>query len=164
MRWLDRLQKGKPIIEAAEGLNYFQFLSSADAAEAYVPLCGLTAAHGKVVHVVNPHATTWHEWHGIAAQVLGVPLETVSVPWDVLVAADAKRYSALTTCLGHNQVFAVDSLLALVPDWQPRVPLLQAVTETIEWLQRNNQIEDSDSDPLEDRIIAAMRQLKGTFA
>jgi nucleoside-diphosphate-sugar epimerase len=164
MRWLDRLQKGKPIIEAAEGLNYFQFLSSADAAEAYVPLCGLTAAHGKVVHVVNPQATTWHEWHGIAAQVLGVPLETVSVPWDVLVAADAKRYSALTTCLGHNQVFAADSLLALVPDWQPRVPLLQAVTETIEWLQRNNQIEDSDSDPLEDRIIAAMRQLKGTFA
>jgi hypothetical protein len=93
-----------------------------------------------------------------------VPLETVSVPWDVLVAADAKRYSALTTCLGHNQVFAADSLLALVPDWQPRVPLLQAVTETIEWLQRNNQIEDCDTDPLEDRIIAAMRQIKATFA
>ena len=51
-----------------------------------------------------------------------------------------------------------------MPDWQPRVPLLQAVTETIEWLQRHNQIEDSESDPLEDRIIAAMRQIKATFA
>jgi hypothetical protein len=124
----------------------------------------LPGAESAIIAGWSAPIESWHEWHGIAAQVLGVPLETVSVPWDVLVAADAKRYSALTTCLGHNQVFAADSLLALVPNWQPRVPLLQAVTETIEWLQRNNQIEDSDTDPLEDRIIAARRQIKGTFA
>jgi nucleoside-diphosphate-sugar epimerase len=162
--WLDRLKKRKPIIEAAEGLNYFQFLPAADAGEAYAELCGLTAAHGKVVHVVNPQPLTWHEWHGLAAAALGVPLETVSVPWEVLVAADANRYSALTTCLGHNQVFSVDSLHALVPHWQPKVPLQQAVAESIEWMQRQQLIADSDADPLEDRIIAAMRQIKGTFA
>lgn len=161
--WLDRLQKRKPIIEAAEGLNYFQFLPAADAGEAYAELCGLSAAHGKVVHVVNPQPLTWHEWHGLAATALGVPLETVSVPWDILQAADADRYSALTTCLGHNQVFSADSLHALVPHWQPKVPLQQAVRESIEWMQRNQLFANSDADPLEDRIIAAMRQIKGTF-
>lgn len=161
--WLDRLKKGKPIIEAAEGLNYFQFLPAADAGEAYAELCGLPSAIGKVVHVVNPQALTWHEWHGLAANALGVKLETVSVPWDILVAADAQRYSALTTCLGHNQVFSATSLLELVPHWKPRVSLQHAVAETIEWLQRNQMIADSDLDPLEDRIIAAMRQVKGTF-
>ena len=161
--WLDRLKKRKPIIEAAEGLNYFQYLPTPDAADAYVALCGLKASFGQIVHVVNPTATTWHEWHGLAAQALNVPLETVSVPWDILVAADAQRFSALTTCLGHNQVFSPRSLLALVPDWQPRVPLAHAVSETIEWMQRHNTIEDSDLDPLEDRLIAAMRQIRGTF-
>lgn len=161
--WLDRLKKGKPIIEAAEGLNYFQFLPAADAADAYVALCGMTAAIGRVVHVVNPQATTWHEWHALAAAALNVPLETVSVPWDILVAADAKRFSALTTCLGHNQVFSPRSLLELVPEWKPRVPLAHAVTETIEWMQRHNLIVDCATDPLEDRIIAAMRQIRGTF-
>jgi nucleoside-diphosphate-sugar epimerase len=161
--WIDRLKKRKPIIEAAEGLNYFQFLPTADAADAYVGLCGLTAAIGKTIHVVNPQALTWHEWHGLAAAALNVPLETVSVPWDVLVAADADRFSALTTCLGHNQVFSARSLHELLPHWQPRVPLAHAVSETIEWMQRHNTITDSDSDPLEDRIIAAMRQIRGTF-
>lgn len=161
--WLDRLKKRKPIIEAAEGLNYFQFLPSADAGEAFAALCGLPAAYGKVVHVVNPTAMTWHEWHAMAANALGVPLETVSVPWEILVAADASRFSALTTCLGHNQVFSVRSLHELVPDWAPKVPLQQAVNETIEWLQRHDKIENCDNNPLEDRIIAAMRQIKGTF-
>ncbi|MFN7470962.1 MAG: hypothetical protein ACK5S9_04820, partial [Roseiflexaceae bacterium] len=151
------------IIEANEGDNYFQFLPAADAARAYVALCGMQAAHQRVVHVVNPTPTTWHQWHTIAAEVLGVPLQTVSVPWDVLVAADAKRYSALTTCLGHTQVFSPQSLLDLVPDWQPHIPLATAVAETIEWLTANNRIDDCGTDPLEDRIIAAMRQLRGTF-
>ena len=161
--WIDRLRKGKPIIEANEGDNYFQFLPASDAARAYVALCGMQAAHQRVVHVVNPTPTTWHQWHTIAAAALGVPLQTVSVPWDVLVAADAKRYSALTTCLGHTQVFSPQSLLDLVPDWQPHIPLANAVAETIEWLTANNRIDDCATDPLEDRIIAAMRQLRGTF-
>lgn len=161
--WLDRLKKRKPIVEAAEGLNYFQFLPAADAADAYVALCGLTAAAGKIVHVVNPQALTWHEWHGLAAAALNVPLDTVSVPWEILVAADAKRFGALTTCLGHNQVFSSRSLRELVPEWKPRVPLAHAVAETIEWMQRQNLIVDSDHDPLEDRLIAAMHQIRGTF-
>lgn len=161
--WLDRLRKGKPIIEANEGDNFFQFLPAADAARAYVALCGLNAAHGKIVHVVNPTPLTWHAWHGLAAQALGVSLETVSVPWDILVAADAQRYSALTTCLGHTQVFSPASLTALVPDWAPQLPLATAVAETIEWLYAQKMVEDCATDPLEERIIAAMRQVRGTF-
>ncbi len=160
--WIDRLRKGKPIIEANEGDNFFQFLPAADAATAYVALCGLKAAHQRIVHVVNPTALTWHEWHGLAAQAVGVPLETVSIPWDILVAADAKRYSALTTCLGHTQVFSPQSLLDLVPTWQPRVPLGAAVAETIEWLTKNDRIDNADTDLLEDRLIAAMRQLRSS--
>lgn len=162
--WIDRLRKGMPIIEANEGDNFFQFLPAADAATAYVALCGLKAAQQRIVHVVNPQPLTWHEWHALAAQAVGVPLQTVSVPWDILVAADAKRYSALTTCLGHTQVFSPQSLLDLVPSWKPRVPLADAVAETIEWLTRNNRIDAADSDTLEDRIIAAMRHLRGTFS
>ncbi len=161
--WIDRLRKGKPIIEANEGDNYFQFLPAADAARAYVALCGMQAAHQRIVHVVNPTPTTWHQWHTIAAEALGVSLQTVSVPWEVLVAADANRYSALTTCLGHTQVFSPQSLLDLVPDWQPHIPLATAVAETIEWLTVNHRIDDCATDPLEDRIIAAMRQLRATF-
>lgn len=162
--WLDRLRTGKPIIEANEGDNFFQFLPAADAARAYVALCGRTAAHGKIIHVVNPQPLTWHQWHALAAEALGVKLETVSVPWDILVAADSQRYSALTTCLGHTQVFSAASLHAVVPDWQPQLPLLTAVGETIEWLAAQKLIEASTADPLEDRIIAAMRQVRGTFA
>ena len=161
--WIDRLRKGKPIIEANEGDNFFQFLPAADAATAYVALCGLRAAHQKIVHVVNPMPLTWHEWHGLAAKAVGVPLQTVSVPWDILVAADAKRYSALTTCLGHTQVFSPQSLLDLVPSWRPRVPLDAAVAETIEWLTQNDRIDNSDTDMLEDRIITAMQQIRSSI-
>jgi hypothetical protein len=41
--------------------------------------------------------------------------------------------------------------------------LASAVAETIEWLTRNNRIEDCTTDPLEDRLIAAMQQLRGSF-
>jgi hypothetical protein len=54
-------------------------------------------------------------------------------------------------------------LLDLVPDWRPQIPLASAVAETIEWLTLNNRIDDCANDPLEDRLIAAMQQLRGSF-
>ena len=47
----------------------------------------------------------------------------------------------------------------LLPEFRPRAPLIESLAESIAWMDKNGLVPDSDSDDLEDRIIAAVREL-----
>ena len=82
--WIDRLRKGKPILSAGDGLNYFQFLSSRDAGVGFAEALGRSECFGQVYNIVHPEARTWDEWHRTVAQALGVEAEIVHVPQETL--------------------------------------------------------------------------------
>lgn len=155
--WIDRLRKGKPLLSVGDGTNYFQFMPAADAGEGFAGLVGKQASYGEVYNLVHPEPLTWDEWLKATADALGVEAELVHAPTELLVKISPERYGHLHSNFAHTQVFSGAKLAALLPDWQPKVPRRDAILATIEWMDANNRIVNSDDDPLEDQIIAALR-------
>ncbi len=161
--WIDRLRKGKPILSAGDGLNYFQFLSSHDAGFAFTDILGRSETFGEIYNIVHPQARTWDEWHRAAATALGVEAEIVHVAQETLIALAPERFGGLQGNFGHTQIFSHEKLASVLPDWHPQVPVTESVAENIAWMDRYDLVPNSDADDLEDRIIAAARALPTTF-
>ena len=157
--WLDRLRKGKPILSAGDGQNYFQFLPAADAGEAFADIVGNPASVGQVYNLVHPEAGTWDEWHRAVARALGVEANIVHAPQELLLKVAPERYAYLSHNFGHTQVFSGAKLARLLPDWRPVMSRQDAIAATIDWMDQHGRIADSDADTLEDRIIAALTAL-----
>lgn len=157
--WIDRLRKGKPILSAGDGLNYFQFLASRDAGDAFAEILGKTECFGEIYNIVHPQARTWDEWHGAAASALGVEIEIVHVSQETLIAMSPERYSGLRGNFGHTQIFSHNKLAQVLPDFCPQIPVTESVAENIEWMDKHNLIPNSDADDLEDRVIETIRNL-----
>jgi nucleoside-diphosphate-sugar epimerase len=157
--WIDRLRKGKPILSAGDGLNLFQFLSSRDAGVGFAAVLGRSQSFGEIYNIVHPQARTWDEWHRTAAEALGVEADIVHVPQETLIAISPERFGGLRGNFGHTQVFSGAKLARDVPEFQPQIPVAESVKETIAWMDTHGRIPSSDADDLEDRIIAAVRDL-----
>jgi len=162
--WIDRLRTGKPLLVAGDGLNLFQFLPAADAGAAFAALLGREEAFGESYNLVHPQPLTWDDWHRAVAGVLGVEAALVHAPQDLLVAVDAARYGGLRSNFGHTQVFSGAKLARLLPDWRPATPHAMAIAATLDWMDRHGKVANSDDDQVEDRIIAALRELPGRIA
>ena len=157
--WIDRLRKGKPILSAGDGLNYFQFLASRDAGDAFADILGKSECFGQIYNIVHPQARTWDEWHTAAANAIGVDIEIVHVSQETLIAISPERFSGLRGNFGHTQIFSHEKLASVLPDFNPKIPVIQSVAENIDWMDKHNRIPDSDADDVEDRIIETIRNL-----
>ncbi len=157
--WIDRLRKGKPILSAGDGLNYFQFLSSRDAGVAFADILGRSDCLGEIYNIVHPRARTWDEWHRAAAEALGVAIELVHVSQETLIAMAPERFGGLRGNFGHTQIFSHKKLASVLPEFTPQIPVTESVAENIAWMDRHNLVPDSDADNLEDRVIEAVRNL-----
>ena len=157
--WIDRLRRGKPIISAGDGLNYFQFLSSRDAGVGFAEALGRSKCLGEIYNLVHPTPMTWDEWHAKVAEALGVTADIVHVAQETLIAISPSRFGELSENFGHTQVFSGEKLARDVPEFRPQAPLIETLAESIAWMDRHNLVPDSDADDLEDRIIAAVRGL-----
>jgi len=162
--WIDRLRKGKPILSAGDGLNYFQFLSSRDAGVGFAEVLGRSKCLGEIYNLVHPTPMTWDEWHLGVAEALGVTPKIVHVAQETLIAMSPERFGELSENYGHTQVFSGAKLSRDVPEFQPRTPLNESLAESIAWMDKHNLVPDSDADDFEDRIIAAVRGLPGHIA
>ena len=162
--WIDRLRKGKPILSAGDGLNYFQFLSSWDAGVGFAEVLGRSICFGEIYNMVHPTPRTWDEWHCGVAEALGVTAEIVHVAQETLMAISPEWFGQLSDNFGHTQVFSGAKLSRDVPEFQPRTPLIESLAESIAWMDKHDLVPDSDADDLEDRIIAAVRGLPDRIA
>ena len=157
--WIDRLRKGKPILSAGDGLNYFQFLASRDAGDAFADIINNSECFGQIYNIVHPQARTWDEWHTAAANALGVDIEIVHVSQETLIAISPDRFSGLRGNFGHTQIFSHQKLASVIPNFNPKIPVIQSVAENIEWMDKHNRIPNSDADDVENRIIDTIRNL-----
>ena len=157
--WIDRLRKGKPILSAGDGLNYFQFLASRDAGDAFAEVLGKSECIGEIYNIVHPQARTWDEWHRAAAAALGVDIDIVHVSQETLIAMAPERFSGLRGNFGHTQIFSHEKLARVLPDFCPQIPVTESVAENIEWMDKHNLVPNSDADDLEDSVIETIRNL-----
>ena len=162
--WIDRLRKGKPILSAGDGLNYFQFLSSWDAGVGFAEVLGRSKCLGEIYNMVHPTPRTWDEWHCSVAEALGVTANIAHVAQETLIAISSERFGELSENFGHTQVFSGAKLSRDMLEFRPRTPLIESLAANIAWMDKHNLVPNGDSEDLEDRIIAAVRRLPDRLA
>lgn len=163
--WIQRLRDRRPVISVGDGTTMYQWLPGAGAGEAMAAMAGLEASFGETYVVTNPHAVSWDTWIRTVAAVLGVEADVVHIPRDVLVEADPERFLKIDDFFGHNQVFSMAKLQALLPDWEPG-SLTDGIEGALEWMDENIDMEGLRSDAWygeEDRLIDAVRRFTGTL-
>jgi nucleoside-diphosphate-sugar epimerase len=161
--YIDRLRKGKPIVVHGDGSSLWTACHRDDVARAFVVAAGNPQTYGKAYHTPGSEWLTWNEYHRQAAAAIGAPKPTlVHIPSELLARAAPQRAAIVGDNFQFHNIFdtsAAEADLAFVP----QVRWAEGVRRMVAWLDAHGQIENSDNDPVDDRIIAAWQQLSTAF-
>ena len=157
--WLDRVEKGKPIIVSGDGTNLWSVCSSDDVGLGFAGALGREACFGQIYNITHPHFMSWDEYHTRAAAAIGCAIEIVHVPADLLLAVAPDRCALLQSQTQWHQCYDVGKLMRDVPEFRPRVSFEDAVVASYEAAAARGKAENGDDSTWEDEIIAAQREL-----
>jgi nucleoside-diphosphate-sugar epimerase len=156
---LDRMRKGKPLIVHGDGSAIWVACHVDDLARAFVNAIGNTKTIGKSYHVTGEEWLTWNQYYALTAQALEAPEpRLIHIPADLLGAIAPNRMQLTVSNFQGNNLF--DNAAARADlDFRYTIPYLEGARRTIQWLDWNGKIEDSDLDQIEDQILNAWQRL-----
>lgn len=157
--WLDRIRSGRPIVVCGDGRAIHQFLHVDDAALAFAGVLGKTKCLGQMYNLVNRGYTMWSDHHRTAMQMLGREVELVGVPLAGIIAHDVPRSDICRDSFSYNLYYSSEKLFRDVPEFQPRVSLIEGMRVVYEAMEAAGRVPVSEPDGWEDRLIAAQRQV-----
>lgn len=157
--YVDRLRRGKPIIVHGDGSSLWSSCYAEDVARAFVQAVGNERALGMAYHLTGEEWMTWDQYHRTVAEAIGAPPpEAVHIPTDLLARLAPERAGICAVNFQFNNIF--DNAAARRDlGFRYTVPFSEGARRVVGWLDANGQIEDSEEDPLDDKIIDLWRRL-----
>ncbi len=160
-RWIDRLRRGMPLLVSGDVV--ITHLHADDAGIPYAAAIDRAACFGQTYIVASPRHSTWHTYHRELADALGYSAPLVEAPADFLIKAWPDNTRTLAVSHRWHQVMDVRKLQRDIPEFQPARWITDDIKERLAWAEENGQIVDARSDDTEDRLIAAVDRLWGSF-
>jgi len=159
--FVDRLRKGKPILVSGDGHGLWQSAYSEDVGVGFAAALGRKACFGECYNIVADEVVTWDDYTRRTAEGVGAPPpKIVHAPTDLLLRIDRKRYQGLDEIFQFHGVYSNDKIHRDVPEFRNVTPYVEGVRRTVAWLDQHNKLQPWDSDPFEDKIIAAIEAIK----
>jgi len=157
--FIERIRKGKPIVVHGDGSCLWAACHVDDVAAGFVGAIGNRAAFGNTYNVTGEEWMTWNKYHQEVAEAMGAPApKMVHIPTDLLGKIAPKRASISVDIFQYPSVFDNSAAMRDL-GFQQTIPWVEGVRRTVGWLDERGKIENSDDDPLDDRIIAAWHKL-----
>jgi nucleoside-diphosphate-sugar epimerase len=153
--YLDRLRRGRPIVVHGDGSSLWVFGHAEDVARAFVVAIGNERAFGRAFHATGEEWLTWDQHHALVAAVIGAPPPRfVHIPSDALAILAPERSRLAVENLQWPAIFD-NSLARAELGYRYTIPLREGLARWYRSLADADRIEDSDGDPLDDRLIEA---------
>ena len=153
--YIDRLRKHKPIVVHGDGNSLWTCCHAGDVAQAFVAAVGNPAVFGQSYHTAGEEWLTWNQFHQQAAEAIGAPEpDLVHIPSELLAKTTRVKVCAENfqfTNIFDNSRARADLHFKYTVTWK------EGVRRMVNWLDERGQVDDSDSDPYEDRVIAAWK-------
>ena len=158
--FVDRLRRGLPVIVSGDGHGLWQSAFSEDVGVGFAHAAGRSRCFGKVYNIVGDEVVTWDEYTRRTAAAIGAPEPgIVHIPTDFLLSIDRPRLAVLDEIFRFHAVYSSARLKADVPEYNPCTPYEEGVRRTVAWLDAHGKVAKADTDPFEDRLIAAWEKL-----
>jgi len=167
---LKRMIQGKPVIIPGDGSSLWTLTHSTDFAKGFIGLLGNPHAIGQAVHITSDESLTWTQIHEIIAAELGVKLNPLYVPTDLLTHAGKKfGYDFVGSLTGDKSctvLFDNSKVKRLVPDFVASTRFDQGAAEVIGHVLSRPELqkEDLEFDTFCDEVDTAMKQVYTTFS
>ena len=157
--YLDRIRKGKPIVVHGDGNTLWAACHIDDVGRGFVGAAGNPVAFGKAYNLTGEEWMTWNRYHALVAEALNAPApKIVHIPSDLLAKVAPKRANISVEIFQFPSIF--DNSAAMKDlGFRYEITWVEGVKRTVAWLDERGKIENSDNDPLEDRLIAAWEKL-----
>lgn len=104
-----------------------------DFARVFLGLLGNERAVGQAYHITSDEVMTWNQIYAEVGRALGVELDVVHVPSDLLAAHDPGMLGSLTGDKANSAVFDNRKIKALVPDFVCTIPWADGVRRSLAW-------------------------------
>jgi len=154
--FVDRLRQGRPIIVSGDGHGLWQSAYSEDVGVGFACAAGKSKCLGEAYNIVGDEIVTWDDYTRRTAAAIGAPVpRLVHLPTDFLLAVDRPRFAALEEIFRFHGVYSSAKLKRDVPEYRPAMPYEEGVRRTVAWMDRHGKIASADTDPMEDRLVAA---------
>jgi nucleoside-diphosphate-sugar epimerase len=130
---IDRMKRGRKIIIPGDGTSLWVLTWNGDFAKGFLGLLGNAKAIGEAYHITSDEVLTWNQIYREVGRVLGVELEIVHIPSDLIAAYDPEALGSLTGDKANSSVFDNSKIKKLVPDFICTVPWAEGVRRAIAW-------------------------------
>jgi nucleoside-diphosphate-sugar epimerase len=147
---LKRMLEGKPVPIHGDGSSLWTLTHTRDFAKGFTGLMGNTHAIGQAVHITGDESLTWTQIHELIAGALGVRLNPLYVPSDLLAkAGNAYGYDFGAALMGDKMVSVVfdnTKLKRLVPGFAATTRFDQGILESVEYALAHESAQTEDPD------------------
>jgi len=130
---IDRMKRGRHIIIPGDGTSLWVLTWNGDFAKGFMGLLGNPKAIGEAYHITSDEVLTWNQIYQEVGRALGVDLEIVHVPSDLIAAYDQEALGSLTGDKVNSSVFDNSKIKKLVPDFNCTVPWAEGARRAIAW-------------------------------
>ncbi len=157
--YIDRIRKGKPIIVHGDGMSLWSSCHIDDVARAFIGAIDNDKTIGNSYHVTGEEWRTWNRYHREVALALEAPEpQFIHIPSDLLARIAPKRADVCAINFQFNNIF--DNTAARQDlGFRYTIPWIEGVRRTVNWLEEQKRIDNSDNDSTDDQIIAAWKNL-----
>jgi nucleoside-diphosphate-sugar epimerase len=153
---IDRMKRGRPVIVPGDGTSLWVLTWNGDFAKGFLGLLGNPKTIGGAYHITSDEVLTWNQIYHEVGRALGVELEIVHIPSDLIAAYDPEALGSLTGDKANSSVFDNSKIKALVPDFRCTVRWSDGVRRAIDWFEadRSRQTIDHRLNTIWDRILS----------
>jgi nucleoside-diphosphate-sugar epimerase len=153
---IDRMKRGGQVIVPGDGTSLWVLTWNGDFAKGFLGLLGNRRAIGEAYHITSDEVLTWNQIYQEVGRAIGVDLQIVHVPSDLIAAYDPGSLGSLTGDKANSSIFDNNKINALVPDFRCTVPWSEGVRRAVAWFEADpaRQIIDEKFNNLCDRILS----------
>jgi nucleoside-diphosphate-sugar epimerase len=154
---IDRIKNGRKIIIPGDGTSLWVLTWNGDFAKGLLGLMGCEQAIGQAYHITSDEVLTWNQIYAEVGRAVGMDLNIVHVPSDLIAAYDPEATGSLIGDKANSAVFDNRKIKQLVPDFVCTVPWSEGVRRAITWHEADplRCSIDSQANGVWDRIIHA---------
>ena len=154
---IERIKRGGKTIIPGDGTSLWVFTWNEDFAKGLLGLLGNKDALGEAFHITSDEVLTWNQAYEEVARALGVELDIVHIPSDLIAMFDEYALGSLIGDKANSAVFDNSKIKRFVPEFDSEVPWTEGVQRSITWFEADpvRQTIDDEANLLWDKIIAS---------
>ena len=149
----DRIEKGKPILCAGDGLGLWVSTYRDDVGKLFAYACLNEKTFGQSYNATRDTIFTWRDLYRESAAAIGKMARVIFMPADWIVSHDPARFGLLKEITAFHGAYSSAKAKRDVPEFVCDIDYIQGATLTLQDIRRRKAWRTSDDDAVYENMV-----------